>query len=143
MVVSRSVRPQQSHYDFITDNMVGPGRPGGNMTDDTKTDEAGRARSRQEKIRFWLSAASATLLFSSFTVFVFLIPFIIDPAVASLRGELSPQPVTCRVVSAQYRLGVSRCGWSSCREGCTQDIFQCHQVSSPVTSQPHNSSLHN
>ena len=120
----------QSHYDFIVDNMPGPA---GDMTADRENNSNEQSnspggRSREEKIRFYLSAASLALLFTSFTVFVFLIPFIIDPAVASLRGELSPSPVTCRVVSAEYRLGVSRCGWSSCREGCTQDIYQCHQV---------------
>ena len=101
------------------------------MTDNTETKTGGeevKGRTREEKIRFWLSAASLTLLFTSFTVFVFLIPFIIDPAVASLRGELSPHPVTCRVVSAKYRLGVSRCGWSSCREGCTHEVFNCWQI---------------
>ena len=106
------------------------------MTDNTENTNHERSKrkggTREEKIRFWLSAASAVLLFSSFTVFVFLIPFIIDPAVASLRGELSPGPVTCRVVSAEYRLGVSRCGWSSCREGCTQDIYECHQVTNTL-----------
>ena len=107
------------------------------MTDNTENDNNEQSKrkkggSREEKIRFYLSAASVSLLFTSFAVFVFLIPFIIDPAVASLRGELSPSPVTCRVVSAQYRLGVSRCGWSSCREGCTQDIYECHQVSNTL-----------
>ena len=97
-------------------------------SDNNEQSQSKKGGEREEKIRFYLSAASLILLFTSFTVFVFLIPFIIDPAVASLRGELSPRPVTCRVLSAQYRLGVSKCGWSSCREGCTQDIFQCHQV---------------
>ena len=102
------------------------------MTDNNTNTDTKRGGSREQKIRFWLSAASVALLFTSFAVFVFLIPFIIDPAVASLRGELSPDPVTCRVVSAEYKLGVSRCGWSSCREGCTQDIYECHQVSNTL-----------
>ena len=24
--------------------------------------------------------------------------------------------------------GASNCSWSSCREGCTRDIFECHQI---------------
>ena len=87
---------------------------------DAQTEKIKGNKTREEKIRFYLTAASLALLLTSFTVFVFLIPFIIDPAVASLRGELSLEAVSCRVVSGQYRLGVSRCEWSSCREGCTQ-----------------------
>ena len=88
--------------------------------EETKQEEEKNTKTRGEKIRFYMSAASIALMFSSFMVFVFLIPFIIDPAVASLRAEFSPGPVSCRVVVAEYRLGVSRCLWSSCREGCTQ-----------------------
>ena len=85
-----------------------------------ETEKKKEKKSRGEKIKFYLSAASVTLLFSSLAVFLFLIPFIIDPAVASLRGEISQTAVSCRVVTAHYRLGVSQCAWSSCREGCTQ-----------------------
>ena len=94
-----------------------------------ETEKKEKKKSRGEKIKFYLSAASLTLLFSSLAVFLFLIPFIIDPAVASLRGEISQTAVSCRVVTAHYRLGVSRCDWSSCREGCTQVLtLQTHQI---------------
>ena len=27
-----------------------------------------------------------------------------------------------------YISGISNCSWSSCREGCTREIFECHHV---------------
>ena len=97
---------------------------------DTKDEEKKKKRfkSKEEELRFYLTFASLTLFFCSFSVFVFLIPFVIDPAVAVLRADFAPEPADCRVLTASYRLGVSLCGWASCREGCTRDIFECHQV---------------
>ena len=99
---------------------------------DTKDEEKKKKRfkSKEEELRFYLTFVSLTLFFCSFSVFVFLIPFVIDPAVAVLRADFSPEPADCRVLTASYRLGVSRCAWASCREGCTRDIFECHQVRS-------------
>ena len=37
-------------------------------------------------------------------------------------------PVTCKVSSLTVRHGKSNCLWSSCREGCTADMYQCYQV---------------
>ena len=99
-----------------------------NQDDQEKTKK--RFRTKEQQIRFYTTAVSLTLFFSSFTILVFLIPFVIDPAIASLRGDFTSSSVECRIVSARYLLGVSRCqtSWSSCREGCTRDIFECHQV---------------
>ena len=30
--------------------------------------------------------------------------------------------------SYELRYGKSNCSWASCREGCTAEIFKCHQV---------------
>ena len=97
---------------------------------DTQDEEKKKKRfkSKEEELRFYLTFVSLTLFFCSFSVFVFLIPFVIDPAVAVLRADFAPEPADCRVLTASYRLGVSLCGWASCREGCTRDIFECHQV---------------
>ena len=97
---------------------------------DTKDEEKKkkRFRNKEEELRFYLTAASLTLFFCSFSVFVFLIPFVIDPAVAVLRADFAPEPADCRVLTGSYQLGVSKCSWASCREGCTRDIFECHQV---------------
>ena len=30
--------------------------------------------------------------------------------------------------SYELRYGKSNCSWASCREGCTAEIFKCHQL---------------
>ena len=37
---------------------------------------------------------------------------------------------TClfQLESSELRYGKSNCSWASCREGCTAEIFKCHQV---------------
>ena len=37
-------------------------------------------------------------------------------------------PVTCKVTDVSVKQGKSMCKWSSCREGCTSDMYQCYQV---------------
>ena len=37
-------------------------------------------------------------------------------------------PVVCKVNSIAVKTGKSNCTWSSCREGCTADMYKCFQV---------------
>ena len=67
-----------------------------------------RFKNREEAVRFYATGVSLGLLLGSFTVFVFLIPFVLDPALATLQGDFSPAAAECRVVSSVYILGVSR-----------------------------------
>ena len=32
------------------------------------------------------------------------------------------------VLNKSFNSGLSNCSWSSCREGCTRDIFSCHHI---------------
>lgn len=65
--------------------------------------------------------------FSSFA-FLFLVPFVIDPAFSTLFAEFDPDPVTCVTRNSEVRTGLSNCSWSSCREGCTKEIFKCSHI---------------
>ncbi|KAF2356340.1 Na+ channel auxiliary subunit TipE [Trinorchestia longiramus] len=79
-------------------------------------------------IRFYLTAiAILVACFSSFA-FLFLVPFVIDPAFSTLFAEFVDEPTTCTTESSEFKLGMSNCSWSSCREGCTREIFQCTQI---------------
>jgi len=49
-------------------------------------------------------------------------------AISAIMHEFVDEPVTCMVNSLTVKHGKSNCLWSSCREGCTADIFQCYQV---------------
>lgn len=51
--------------------------------------------------------------------FLFLIPFVVDPAISTIVADYDQIPVTCIVVDHTYAEGLRNCTWSSCREGCT------------------------
>lgn len=51
--------------------------------------------------------------------FLFLIPFVVDPAITTIVADYDQTPVTCMVVDHTYATGMRNCSWSSCREGCT------------------------
>lgn len=59
-----------------------------------------------------------TAILSVFT-FLFLIPFVVDPAISTIIADYDPVPVTCVVIDHIYAEGIKNCTWSSCREGCT------------------------
>jgi len=64
----------------------------------------------------------------SFMVFLFLVPFVVDPAVSRLIARYSPEPGTCTLYEHVFNAGLSKCMWSSCREGCTSATTRCHQI---------------
>ena len=80
-----------------------------------------RFKNREEAVRFYVTGVSIGLLLGSFTVFVFLIPFVLDPALATLQGDFSPAAAECRVVSSVYILGVSR--WVHIRAASDLSVF--------------------
>ena len=76
-----------------------------------------------------------TLCIVCIFAFLFLVPFVLDPAISTLMHEFVDSPVTCRVSQVEVKHGKSNCKWSSCREGCTADMFQCYQVSSNLSDE--------
>lgn len=91
----------------------------------------------KDTIRFYLTAIfTLVACFSSFA-FLFLVPFVIDPAFSTIFAEFDPEPVTCVTKWSETLFGVSNCSWSSCREGCTKDIFKCTHIFVNYKSDPH------
>ena len=88
----------------------------------------------KEKVKFYVTFAAAsvgkildlcflslliTLSFElmmigicTFSLFLFLIPFVIDPAVATINHDFVEDPVQCRVILNQYILGKNLCFYS-------------------------------
>ena len=81
-----------------------------------------------EIAKFYVSLCLGTVAFISVFTFLFLIPFVVDPAITSLMANYDPEPVTCIVTQHIYAEGLRNCMWSSCREGCTSQITKCHQI---------------
>lgn len=79
-------------------------------------------------------SAGTTAILSVFA-FLFLIPFVVDPAISAITADFDPgkqkqsqviltaltfvssEPVTCVVSDHTYSEGIKNCTWSSCREG--------------------------
>jgi len=85
-------------------------------------------KTKLENFKYYTSLVLGTLCIVSIFAFLFLVPFVLDPAISTLMHEFVDKPVTCRVESVKVKTGRQACQWSSCREGCTADMFECWQV---------------
>lgn len=81
-----------------------------------------------EKAKFYTSVCLGTTAILSVFAFLFLIPFVVDPAISTIIADYDPVPVTCIVIDHIYAEGIKNCTWSSCREGCTSSLIKCHQL---------------
>ena len=99
-------------------------------------------RSRLEDIKYYTSLFLGSTAIISVFAFLFLIPFILDPAISTMVHSFVEDPVHCKVsgntemksyvnvqvTSHELLYGKTNCSWASCREGCTIEIFRCHQI---------------
>lgn len=76
-------------------------------------------------IFFYLLGTTAIL---SVFAFLFLIPFVVDPAISTIVADYDPVPVTCTTTDHVYATSLTNCSWASCREGCTSTPVKCHQI---------------
>lgn len=82
----------------------------------------------QQKLLFYTTASFILLATFSLFAFLFLVPFVIDPAFTTIFMEFDEEPALCRTAVIINLKGVSNCSWSSCREGCTKDVYDCTQI---------------
>ena len=50
----------------------------------------------------------------------------VDPALSTLQHHFTE--TVCTTTKGDYYEGKKRCSWSSCREGCTHEVFKCIQI---------------
>lgn len=91
------------------------------MADDDK-------RSMKEKALFYLTAFFVLLGTFSLFAFLFLVPFVIEPAFTTIFMQFNTVPASCVTVEVESFKGVSNCSWTSCREGCTKEMYECTQI---------------
>ncbi|CAG0914970.1 unnamed protein product [Notodromas monacha] len=91
-------------------------------------------RTPKEKVQFYVSAALLISAIFSLSAFLFLIPFVLDPAYTLIAAKFIKEPVTCQVTEVETLFGLSNCTWSSCREGCTREVTECTRISVRYTS---------
>ena len=76
----------------------------------------------RQKLVFYTTAFFLLLgIFSAFG-FLFLVPFIIEPAYTTIKMDFDEQPAHCITASIYSKRGLSNCTWTSCREGCTREV---------------------
>lgn len=87
-----------------------------------------RFLSWRERARFY---GTSTLAFFSVTAgasLLFLVPFYVDPAISTLSHNFVEQPTLCTTTRREDLVGIFNCSWSSCREGCTSDLYRCVHI---------------
>lgn len=82
----------------------------------------------KSKMLFYTTAFFILLGIFSLFAFLFLVPFVIDPAFTTIFMKFNESPALCMTVSTERLRGASNCSWTSCREGCTKELYQCTQI---------------
>ncbi|XP_011309897.1 protein tipE [Fopius arisanus] len=110
---------------------------GAQQDDDTKSSNAGdignadphiplvEIQSFVEKAKFYTSLCLGTTAILAVFGFLFLIPFVVEPAISTILADFSPHAVACVVTEHVYVEGLKNCSWASCREG---SAIRCHQI---------------
>ncbi|XP_073982572.1 tipE homolog 1 phospholipid transfer protein isoform X2 [Rhodnius prolixus] len=80
--------------------------------------------------KFWFYATSFFTMsaVSAGSSLLFLVPLYVDPAISTLVADFTPEPVTCITIRKEEHSGIFNCTWSSCREGCTSDMYRCTHI---------------
>lgn len=90
-----------------------------------------------EKAKFYTSLCLGTTAILAVFAFLFLIPFVVEPAISTILADFSPHAVACITTEHVYAEGLKNCSWASCREGCTSAALRCHQIKVNYTRLPY------
>lgn len=74
-----------------------------------------------EKAKFYTSVCMGTTAILAVFAFLFLIPFVVEPAISTILADYSPHAVACVTTGHVYAEGLKNCSWASCREGESYD----------------------
>ncbi|XP_067013189.2 protein tipE [Anabrus simplex] len=97
-------------------------------------------RTCREKIWFYTTSFLAMTAVAGGSALLFLVPLYVDPAISTLAADFVPVPVKCVTTRREDLSGIFNCSWSSCREGCTSDMYACLHVFVSYTTTPYNTS---
>lgn len=91
-------------------------------------DEPIDQRTFKEKLLFYTTAFFVLLGTFSLFAFLFLVPFVIEPAFTTIYMDFDTNPAQCVTVEVEHFRGARNCSWTSCREGCTKEVYECTQI---------------
>ena len=70
-----------------------------------KEAEEGSKPSRVEECKYYTSLTLGTFCIVSVFAFLFLVPFVLDPAISTLTHDFVDEPVTCKVSNVSVKRG--------------------------------------
>ncbi|XP_014242825.1 protein tipE [Cimex lectularius] len=85
-------------------------------------------RTCRQKLWFYATSFFTMSAVSAGSSLLFLVPLYVDPAISTLVADFTPRPVTCTTTRKEDHSGIFNCSWSSCREGCTSDMYRCTHI---------------
>lgn len=85
-------------------------------------------RTCKQRVQFYLTSALVFLSVSGGASLLFLVPLYVDPAISTLAHLFIDIPTICTTTRREDLSGILNCTWSSCREGCTSDIYRCTHI---------------
>lgn len=80
------------------------------------------------QLKYYTTLTLGTTACVSSFVFMFMIPWVLDPSISTLMANFDPDPVVCKTIRSEHEWGTKNCTWSSCKQGCTIDIYECDQI---------------
>ncbi|XP_037775155.1 protein tipE-like isoform X2 [Penaeus monodon] len=79
-------------------------------------------------LKLYTTILAGLMIIGGLFTLLFLVPMIIDPALATLTYDFHPTPVLCMTTFAEWVEGLKNITWCSCTEGCTSDVYNCSQI---------------
>ncbi|CAD6995579.1 unnamed protein product, partial [Ceratitis capitata] len=87
-----------------------------------------RVRTWGERLRFYRTSSLVFISVSAGASLLFLVPLYVDPAISTLSHDFIDNPTLCTTTRREDLIGIFNCSWSSCREGCTSDLYRCVHI---------------
>lgn len=94
-------------------------------------------RTWRQRVWFYATAVLALTAMSAGSSLLFLVPLYVDPAISTLTHHFVDVPVQCVTTRREDLTGIFNCTWSSCREGCTSDMYRCTHIYVSYTTTPY------
>ncbi|KDR15346.1 protein tipE isoform X2 [Zootermopsis nevadensis] len=85
-------------------------------------------RTCRERVWFYTTSFLAMTAVGGGSALLFLVPLYVDPAISTLAADFVSEPVKCVTTRREDLCGIFNCTWSSCREGCTSDMYSCTHI---------------
>ncbi|XP_058793994.1 protein tipE [Phymastichus coffea] len=85
-------------------------------------------RTCKQRLTFYATSSLALVAISGGCALLFLVPLYVDPAFSTLTADFFPEPVICTTSKREDLWGLFNCTWSSCREGCTSEVYRCTHI---------------